>query len=365
MVISLSAEETILWDQIEYSGNPADFVWVLPVPTADAIIEISDPVFFDEIDAQTSPRIRPLNPLLPCNNVSSCGGDGAGGGGTGDVDEPFMPEEEVTVFAQETIGPYETVIIGSENPGALRTWLGDNGYQVAPEIEPTLDHYIDNGSVFVVLRLAPDVGVQQMQPVRVRYPGYMAQFPLKMVTVGTRGIVNLSLWVIAEQRYEARNYNTIRIDENNLVWDWAGNRSNYLEEFDTAITAAGGRAWVVEHASRLNELFFSSSEPNLIFAQQPFPYVTRLRTEMLVENLSEDLIVAPAADSTDVSSTLLAYSEINRPQGSCGDAEIRRHGCAAAAGSVKIVETIGPTLLVVFAMIGLGRVRRRRKHRLM
>ena len=136
MIISLSPERTILWDQIQYSGNPADFVWVLPVPTSEVTVEIADPSFFDELDAQTSPRIQPAFPLLPCNSASACGSAGSGGGGSGDVDEPFMPQEEVTVYAEETVGPYETVTIGSENPGALRTWLNDNGYNVAPEVEP-------------------------------------------------------------------------------------------------------------------------------------------------------------------------------------------------------------------------------------
>jgi hypothetical protein len=225
MVIALSVTETILWDQIRYSGSPEDFVWVLPVPSAKAQIELADPAFFDEIDVQTAPRIQPADPLTPCNFGAGCGG-GAGdaAAATGEVDAPFMPEEEVTVYAEDTIGPYETVTIGSEDADALRTWLVDHGYQVAPETEPVIAHYIGLGSVFVVLRLAPGVGVQAMQPVRVRYPGYMGQFPLKMVTVGARGVLALSLWVIGEQRYEARNYSTVTIEPGSLVWDWDANR---------------------------------------------------------------------------------------------------------------------------------------------
>jgi len=46
MVISLSPNSTTLWDQIRYSGRPADFVWVLPVPTSDARVELADDAFF-------------------------------------------------------------------------------------------------------------------------------------------------------------------------------------------------------------------------------------------------------------------------------------------------------------------------------
>src|SRR5687768_2757844 len=50
MVIALSTERTTLWDQIRYSGNPEDFVWVLPVPSGVAQVELADSIFFDEID---------------------------------------------------------------------------------------------------------------------------------------------------------------------------------------------------------------------------------------------------------------------------------------------------------------------------
>src|SRR4051812_46769055 len=31
MVFSISEKETVLWDQVRYSGNPREFAWVLPV----------------------------------------------------------------------------------------------------------------------------------------------------------------------------------------------------------------------------------------------------------------------------------------------------------------------------------------------
>ena len=358
MVISLSAEETILWDQIRYSGNPADFVWVLPVPSPEVTIEIADPVFFDELDSQTAPRIQPASPLLPCS--SGCGGGAAGDGdGSGDVDDPVMPEEDVTVYAEETIGPYETVVIGSENADALRLWLTERGYRIAPETEPVLDYYIDNQSVFVVLRLAPGEGINAMQPVRVRYPGYMATFPLKMVTVGASGLLGMSLWVIAEQRYEARNYATRAINPNELVWDWAANRSNYTELFAQTIEDAAGRAWIVEHASPLNELWITSPEQVVIAERLPYPYITRLRTSMLVDHLSEDLELAPAYDWARVSSFLIAYGEVNRPGGDCDNFGTYdpEYGCSAGA---RVGQVAGPLLLV---LVGLGWSRRRRGRR--
>ena len=31
MALSISTQQTVLWDQIRYSGDPAEFAWVLPV----------------------------------------------------------------------------------------------------------------------------------------------------------------------------------------------------------------------------------------------------------------------------------------------------------------------------------------------
>ncbi|HZO15089.1 MAG TPA: hypothetical protein VFB62_17560, partial [Polyangiaceae bacterium] len=31
MALSVSLEQTVLWDQIEYSGDPTEFSWVLPI----------------------------------------------------------------------------------------------------------------------------------------------------------------------------------------------------------------------------------------------------------------------------------------------------------------------------------------------
>ena len=37
MVVALSPTQTTLWDQIQYQGNPSEFVWVLPVPSEQTV----------------------------------------------------------------------------------------------------------------------------------------------------------------------------------------------------------------------------------------------------------------------------------------------------------------------------------------
>ena len=205
-------------------------------------------------------------------------------------------------------GPYETVTIGSGDPAALTTWLTDNGYAIDPSIQPILGKYADAGNAFVVLRLAPDQGVQHMEPVRVSYPGFMGNFPLEMVTVGARGVLDLSLWVIAEQRYEAANYANVTVDPDDVVYSWADQTSNYPDAFEATLADAGGRAWVTEFSGPVGSGFFTEQDELALAAEvvgSP-PVFTRLRTRTRVENLNEDILLAPAEDPTPVSRDITA-----------------------------------------------------------
>jgi hypothetical protein len=327
MVISLGLKRTVLWDQIEYSGSPEDFVWLLPVPSAEATVEVADGAFFDVIEGYTKPVVLPATAGCAASS-GGCGGSGFAGGGL--VGNP----NDVTIYSQQTVGPYDVVTIGSEDPTALYAWLGVNNYRVAPDVVPIFDDYIEGGSVFVILRLAPGEGVQAMQPVRVSYPGTITSFPLKMTVVGARGELSLSLWVIAEQRYQALNYETILADESDLVWDWATETSNYDEAFAAWIDRAGGRAWVVEYAAPLeaNELtaelaIEAPDDLAVVERDNPFPYITRLRSKMLIDHLDQDMRLAQAEDASNVSRTLYATTEINPQceQAQSGSGAIRKH----------------------------------------
>jgi len=311
MAISLGLERTMLWDQIRYSGDPQDFVWVLPVPTPDAQLELADPVFFEDLERGTAPYISP--PPLPPGPVCPPPPDDYPGAGSAQDASP-SPDAGVDVYREETVGPYETVVIGSDDPNALYDWLIAHDYNVPESTRPVMAYYVEIESVFIVLRLAPDEGITAMQPVRVSYPGYMATFPLKMVTVGAYGTLDLTLWVIAEQRYAAHNYGTVTIDEQDLVWDFSAGRSNYTDLFRRAIDDAGGTAWVAEYAAPLDNLWFEAYDEVAIAREGiEYPYLTRLRTSLLVDHIAKDLLLAPSADASNLSNYLNAPNSINDP----------------------------------------------------
>ncbi|MBK8692629.1 MAG: DUF2330 domain-containing protein [Deltaproteobacteria bacterium] len=64
MVMALHASESILWDQIRYSGRPQDFSWVLPVQ-GDARLELANGTFFDTLSQVTAPTVTAPAQVCP------------------------------------------------------------------------------------------------------------------------------------------------------------------------------------------------------------------------------------------------------------------------------------------------------------
>ena len=335
MVVLLSPERSVLWDQIVYSGNPEDFVWVLPVPGPEVVVELADASFFDELDGQTSPVVQAQPGPTP-DGCFGCCAAGASDVGAADGDG-------VVVYTEGAVGPYETAVIGGEDGGALQDWLVEHGYPVQDAAVPIIDHYVDEGSAFIALRLAPDVGVQAMQPVRISYKGFLSRFPLEMVKIGAYNQLGLTLWIIGEQRYAPTNYPTATIDPDELVFDWNTTTSNYDQVFADTIDRAGGRAWIVEYADRFDNLWFSTlTDPDLVHATLPMPFVTRLRTRMLIEHMDQDIELAPAEDARPVSQYIQAGNEIDRPfDDDDGGCHIQQHAAVHVALLAFLLATLG------------------------
>jgi Uncharacterized protein conserved in bacteria (DUF2330) len=249
MAFAVSPARTVLWDQIQYSGSPATFAWVLPVG-AGAYIELSNDAWFETLDAATTAQV--LSPSVFCgggdvpSSGPGCGcgseddeeaGSGSGGGGTSVSIPP------VTVVHQGTVGPYDTVTLHANVPNALPGWLTSNGYAIDPSVAPIIDAYVSEGLDFIALRMQPDKGVQQMKPVRVITPGAGMTLPLRMVSAGTGASVPIKLFVISEGRYEAQNFPNGEVASSALSWDFTTGTSNYATVRDQLLAENGGRTW--------------------------------------------------------------------------------------------------------------------------
>lgn len=292
MVLSLSERRTTLWDQIRYAGSPEDFVWVLPIaPGREVQIGLADNAFMDALDALSVPSIRasaartcfspggaPPSATLDAGSsgVSDysgyVGAGGCGGGGARSVDyvpgsrgsgnEPNGAERSADVTGREsamlqpmgaaTVGPYAVSLLTASGDGGFDDWMRRNGYDIPSETRQAVEYYRELGFDFLVLRLRPDAGVQQMQPVRVSFDGYLPTLPLRMIAAGVADKVGLSLMVLAPTRVEASNFRNATISDDQITFDFATNRSNYRQLFAAALREGGGSAWVTESASQVS-----------------------------------------------------------------------------------------------------------------
>jgi hypothetical protein len=117
MALSISSTQTVLWDQVQYAGSPAEFAWVLPVKPG-AWLELASDAWFEALDASTQTRVSP--PQLACpvpeapEGRMGCGGPGMSAGcaaeeATG-ADAPVRfdappPPDPVTVVHEGSVGP--------------------------------------------------------------------------------------------------------------------------------------------------------------------------------------------------------------------------------------------------------------------
>ncbi len=263
MAFAVSETQTVLWDQFEYQGEAEDFSWVLPV-LPGAYVEVAEDAWLSALDTFTSTLIN--RPQLNCPQFAGSPGgvyeDGSSGCGCGGNDEDSAPGASyasnsgpgapqpppVTVVRQETVGPYDTVVLRSMDPDALRNWLTENGYVIPQEIEPVIDAYVNEGSDFLALRLSPGVGVKQMQPVRVITPGGEYLLPLRMVAAGVGSLVDIKLFVIAEQRYSMPDIAEVSVLLQDLSYDFFDGSNNYLALRAQALAQNTGKSYVTSYA---------------------------------------------------------------------------------------------------------------------
>jgi Uncharacterized protein conserved in bacteria (DUF2330) len=243
MALSISPEATTLWDQISYSGEPESFAWVLPVKGL-ADVGLSSDAMFTVLDQSTTVQIR--SPQINCA-PPSCPGRGVNDSAAG-APPPSAEEGGVTVVAQSTVGPYETVQLRSDDPNALSDWLTTNGYNLPPDIAPVVSAYVTEGFDFLALKLVPGKGVSSMRPVRITLPGANPALPLRMVAAGTGAVTPITLWVLGEGRYQPTNFASFLIQADELTWNWDSQASDYREVRAERFAAEGGRAWLVEAA---------------------------------------------------------------------------------------------------------------------
>jgi MYXO-CTERM domain-containing protein len=80
-----------------------------------------------------------------------------------------------------------------------------------------------------------------------------------MVAVGTGATTGITLWVVADGRWEPQNFPFFTLTDPEIVWDWTTSSSNYETLRLAQEASLGGKGWQVESSLELNQSSISST----------------------------------------------------------------------------------------------------------
>jgi MYXO-CTERM domain-containing protein len=238
--------ETTVHVQITYQGSADDFAWILPVPDVPEL-ELSTDGLFRELGWRTQPRFTlSYEEVGDCDESNRTYYDYAESSASPAADyDSTASAGGVTVVSQSTVGPYETVVLQANNSEGLLDWLGLNGFNLPPSLDPVLTPYIADGSYFVALKLRTGVeDVGALQPLAMTYPGTGASIPIQLTSIAATPDMRLHVYMLGEHRAVPDSYLHVRI--NDLVVDWWSGGANYEDAITVAADEAGGQAFATD-----------------------------------------------------------------------------------------------------------------------
>jgi hypothetical protein len=199
MAFAISTKRTILWDQIQYSGAPTEFGWVLPI-RGKVDVGVSTDALFDRLEGMTQPVITaPPPPVCPppekrCR-TTCYGADDRSPSAGGFADASSASDTgSVEVWGTTVVGPYEATQLSATDSTALINWLTEHHYVIPDAIKPVIDTYVTEGFGFLAIKLVPNLGTTKMVPIRIAFDGSSPSLPLRMVAAGTGDQVGIKLW---------------------------------------------------------------------------------------------------------------------------------------------------------------------------
>ena len=242
--------------QIQYEGDAERFAWIIPVMAAPEVL-VGSQALFDNLLTATQPVFQTQS-----TTVGDCFGgmgfgcamareDSAGGdlngfttfaddGGDSDTDGPDILDRG---FA----GAFEYVTLTGDTVAEVVDWLDMAGYAQDDDAPPILQEYLDEGFVFVAVKLRSGVGVDEIHPLAIRYPGTEPCIPIRLTRIAAVEDMAIRAMFLGEDRVASSNWPHVIL--NHLALDYVNNpAASYAEAVSLAIDEAGGRAFVTEYA---------------------------------------------------------------------------------------------------------------------
>jgi hypothetical protein len=253
---------------IRYSGNPAQFAWLVPVPEAPEL-SISPVSAFGLLDQATAPTVavnlEDLCPQSPwqchydepsrnggCANAADGPTFGAGASSdAGAASSDAAGASPVTVINTQTVGDYQTVTFSASDAAAATQWLQTNGFIVNSTTSIYMESYIQANMVFVAAKLVPGAGTNAIKPLRMRYRAAYPSIPLILTAVAAQPHLTVTAFVFGNQPFRPMGDPIVAIPTDRLARDPSG-RLNYPMVLARAVDDAGGNGFAIEYRGGSN-----------------------------------------------------------------------------------------------------------------
>lgn len=291
LIFAVNANQVTLYEQIQYTGSPQDFSWVLPVPSVPTISSASASLF-QTLNNQTTPNFyAPASASCPPTASTSS------------TSVPNTTAQQVNIYSSGTVGPYSYDVLNSSDPKALTNWLSSHNYTIPAASQPQIQAYTTAHMYFLAMRLKGNAGVQNMTPVKITYtsPDQTVTIPLRMAAPETRARLGVLVWIFGKSRYSPSNYQLLQLDDRQLDAD-PNPTADYTTLVTQAVDQANGHGFVADYAQPTSKLN-AQDDVDLQDLQQHYNYLTRLYTTMSASEINLDPTFAPATNLANINPT--------------------------------------------------------------
>ena len=243
--------------QVQYSGKPGEFGWLLPLPAVPKTkagtdgIDVSVDELFTQLLSTTQPKYRLTRVYDECGNnpnsrntpTSAAFGDADSGGSV----PPQSPPSPLVV--QDSVGPYDYAVLKADNKDLMVKWLNDNHYFIPSGTLDAAAPYLRPGAYFLALRLRAGLAAGDLQPVVLRYQSDLPMIPIILTSVAAQPNMGIQVWMLGAGRAIPRNYYHTVINDSQI--DWLTSGQNYNDVIIKAVGEADGHhSFVTEYAGQ-------------------------------------------------------------------------------------------------------------------
>ncbi|MGB0714570.1 MAG: DUF2330 domain-containing protein, partial [Phycisphaerae bacterium] len=232
---------------IQYEGEAEDFSWVVPVPGIPELSTGSELVF-QPLEQSTRPQFNLIQEGSECESRTFDFALGGSASESADDGDAAVSEDGVTIVQQQAVGPFDTVVVTSDDPVALANWLTENNYDLTDRGDELIAPYVEEGMNFVALRLRQDQSVGDLQPLVMRYESEEIMVPIRLTAVAAMPDMGIVVWLLGEARGVPLNYLHVVPNYTRLDWYTGNAYASYQSLITSAMDEAGGQGFATDFA---------------------------------------------------------------------------------------------------------------------